>query len=95
MNTLKKLNEDIETLIIETSLNTAHIKSLTLAFKELASHVLTEDEATSLFDGYHHTLYENSVEQINHLSQSVSLHRILNELSDLKLFLNLHLSKNQ
>jgi acyl-[acyl carrier protein]--UDP-N-acetylglucosamine O-acyltransferase len=65
VNDIQEIKNTLDSLIIETALNTAHLKTLTIAFHQLSEHVLQTEESKNLKDHYYNTLYEKSSEILN------------------------------
>ena len=62
---LEEVKNLVDSLLIEAALNTAHLKTLTIAFHELSGHLLKPDEAKNFQSHYYNKLYENSSELLN------------------------------
>ena len=61
-NEIQKINNTLDSLMIETALNTAHLKTLTIDYLQLAKTVLTDDQYKEARDYHYHTLLEQSGE---------------------------------
>jgi hypothetical protein len=65
-NKIEELQNTLDSVIVEIALNTAHLKTLTIAFHELSAHLLSDEQAKNLKSHYYHTLNEKSTELLNH-----------------------------
>lgn len=91
---IEELSSTLDTLIIECALNTAHLKTLTLAFHELSAHILKENELKNLRSNYYSTLYENSSKLLNSEGLVQNHSKIHKALFNLHSFVNFHLKED-
>ncbi|MGR3791597.1 hypothetical protein ACUXZJ_12065 [Flavobacterium sp. TN-1] len=64
-NEFESIKNTLDHLLIETALNTALLKTLTIGFFELADHCLDKDALANLKSNHYNTLYEKSAHALN------------------------------
>jgi len=85
----KELKTIIDALLIENTLNRAHLKTVTSGLQNLATLVLTKEQSKEFHSKYYHTLLDESNLQLSELEKGLYFpHKTFFAKSDLNNFVN-------